>query len=70
MSQPTQGIPNIPDLTHPQELIEFGNHILKVSLILIILIGFFGLSIAIISFTLRNQESEANIFINELVSQY
>ncbi|NES91401.1 MAG: hypothetical protein F6K13_20420, partial [Okeania sp. SIO2B9] len=33
-------------------------------------IGFFGLSIAIISFTIRNQKSEPNILINELVSQY
>ena len=71
MWQSTQGIPNIPDITHPQELIEFGNQILKVSLTLIILIGFFGIGIAIINFSFRHrQESEANILINELVSRY
>ncbi|NET41071.1 hypothetical protein [Okeania sp. SIO2B3] len=70
MWQSTQGIPNIPDITHPQELIEFGNQILKVSLTLIILIGFFGLCIAIITFTLRNKKSEPNILTHELVSQY
>lgn len=71
MRQSTQGIPNIPDITHPQELIEFGNQILKVSLTLIILIGFLGIGIAIINSSFRHrQESEANILINELVSRY
>ncbi|MDJ0520358.1 MAG: hypothetical protein QNJ74_30270 [Trichodesmium sp. MO_231.B1] len=71
MWQSTQGIPNIPDITHPQELIELGNQILKVSLTLIILIGFLGLFIAIINSSFRHQqESEANILINELVSRY
>lgn len=67
-----EGIPNIPDLTHPQELIEFGNQVLKASLTLIILIGFLGIAIAIISFALRRQESESEpaIFINEWVRQY
>ncbi|GGA05081.1 hypothetical protein [Okeania sp. KiyG1] len=71
MWQSTQGIPNIPDITHPQELIEFGNQILKVSLILIILIGFLGIGIAILNSSFRHtQKSEPNILINELVSQY
>ncbi|MDY7007570.1 MAG: hypothetical protein SWX82_27465 [Cyanobacteriota bacterium] len=71
MWQSTQGIPNIPDITHPQELIEFGNQILKVSLILIILIGFLGVGIAIINSSFRHrQKSEPNILINELLSQY
>ena len=71
MWQSTQGIPNIPDITHPQELIEFGNQILIASLILIILIIFLGVGIAIINFSFRHrQESEANILINELVFRY
>ncbi len=71
MWQSSQGIPNIPDITHPQELIELGNQLLKASLILIILIGFLGIGIAIINFSLRSrQESEPNIFINEWVSKY
>ncbi|MGD1714825.1 hypothetical protein [Dapis sp. BLCC M172] len=67
----SQGIPNIPDITHPQELIELGNQILKASIILIILTGCLGIGIAIINFSIHNsKESEANILINELVSRY
>ncbi|MGD1804115.1 hypothetical protein ACP6PL_01555 [Dapis sp. BLCC M126] len=67
----SQGIPNIPDITHPQEIIELGNQILKTSLILIILTGFLGIGIAIINFSIRHhQESEPKNLINELVSQY
>ena len=71
MWQSSQGIPNIPDITHPKELIEFGDGILKGSFTLIILIVFLGIGIAIINFSFRHrQESEVNILINELVSQY
>ncbi|MGK7922174.1 MAG: hypothetical protein AB4080_19425, partial [Trichodesmium sp.] len=70
MWQSNQGIPNIPDITHPQELIEFGNQILKVSLILILLLGFLGIIIALINFSLRSQELKPNTLINELVSRY
>ena len=67
----SQCIPNIPDITHPQELIELGNQLLKASLILIILTGFLAIGRAIINFYFRHrQESEANILINELVSRY
>ncbi|MGB3509456.1 MAG: hypothetical protein WBA93_09460 [Microcoleaceae cyanobacterium] len=70
-SSSAQGIPNIPDLTHPQELIKFGNEVLKASLTLILLIGFLGIGIAIINSSFRHrQESESNIFINEWMPRY
>ncbi|NEQ40717.1 MAG: hypothetical protein F6K40_32640 [Okeania sp. SIO3I5] len=71
MWQSSQGIPNIPDITHPEELIELGNQIIQASLILIILTFFLGIGIAIINFSIPSrQESEPNNLINELVSQY
>lgn len=70
-SSSAQGIPNIPDITHPQELIEFGNGVLKASLTLIILIGLLGIGIATINFSFRRRpESEPTIFINEWMPRY
>ncbi|OCQ97945.1 hypothetical protein BCD67_02090 [Oscillatoriales cyanobacterium USR001] len=65
-----QGIPNLPDLTHPNELIEFGNQILKFSFRFGILIVGLGIAIAILSFALRNQEPEHTNFISEWVVRY
>ncbi|MDJ1183779.1 hypothetical protein [Roseofilum casamattae] len=49
-----EGIPNLPDLTHPQELIQFGSTVFTVFLILIILVGAFGLVLAALGFALRS----------------
>lgn len=70
MLQTAQGIPNLPDLTHPNELIEFGNQIIKVSLQLGILVGLLGIAIAILSFSLRNKEPEHGIFVGEWIVRY
>lgn len=65
-----QGIPNLPDITHPQELIEFGNGIIKASLTLAFLVGCLGIAIALLSLALRRQQPETSIFIDEWITRY
>lgn len=65
-----QGIPNLPDITHPQELIEFGNGLVKASLTLAILVGFLAVAIALISFALRQQQPEKTLFLGEWAIRY
>ncbi|MDJ0555237.1 MAG: hypothetical protein QNJ68_12510 [Microcoleaceae cyanobacterium MO_207.B10] len=70
-SSSVQGIPNIPDLTHPQEIIELGDRVMKVSLILIFIIGLFSIAIAIINFSLpRLPQLEKTNFITEWANRY
>lgn len=65
-----QGIPNLPDLTHPNELIEFGNQILKLSFKLGLLVGALGIAIALMSFALRSKEPDFTNFVGEWVVRY
>jgi hypothetical protein len=53
-----QGIPNLPDLTHPNELMEFGSEIIKISLNLGIFMAFLGLVIAVINFSIKRRSPE------------
>ncbi|MBD2543682.1 hypothetical protein [Planktothricoides raciborskii] len=54
-----QGIPNLPDLTHPNELMEFGSQIMKISLNLAIFMAFLGLVIAVINFSIKRRFRES-----------
>jgi hypothetical protein len=54
-----QGIPNLPDLTHPNELMEFGSQIMKISLNLAIFMAFLGLVIAVINFSIKQRFRES-----------
>lgn len=65
-----QGIPNLPDITHPQELIEFGNGLIKASLTLAVLVGFLAVAIALVSFALRQQQPEKTLFLGEWAIRY
>jgi hypothetical protein len=49
----TQGIPAIPDLTHPQELLQFGQQVLQLSQWLILLLAAFGAVLAAVNFSYR-----------------
>lgn len=66
----TQGIPNLPDLTHPQELIDFGTQLLQTFLTLALLIGGLGVVIALISFAMHRHEAQPTLFIREWVLRY
>ncbi|TVP60077.1 MAG: hypothetical protein EA343_18235 [Nodularia sp. (in: Bacteria)] len=70
MSDSTQGIPGLPDLTHPTELIQFGSQVLQASLLLVFLVIALGIAIAIVSFSLRRHESEQVIFVGEWSVRY
>ncbi|KYC41361.1 hypothetical protein WA1_21905 [Scytonema hofmannii PCC 7110] len=70
MFESAKGIPGLPDLTHPTELIQFGNHLLKASLLLVFLAIALGIAIALLSFVLhRNQEQQA-LLIGEWAVTY
>lgn len=64
-----QGIPNLPDLTHPNELIKFGEQTIKYSLLLTILVIVLGVVIAIFNFSQR-QNTEQSIVINQWLKEY
>jgi len=51
-----QGIPNLPDLTHPDELIAFGSQLLSNFLILALLIAVLGIVFAGVSLALRRDQ--------------
>lgn len=70
MSFSTQGIPGLPDLTHPAELIQFGIQVFKGSLLLVFLVVALGVAIALLSFALRRNQPEQSILIGEWAIRY
>ncbi len=70
MTENTQGIPGLPDITHPMELIEFGNQVITASLILVILVLLLGIVIALVNFSLRRHQTTQNLFINDWLINY
>ncbi|TAF07151.1 MAG: hypothetical protein EAZ77_10735 [Nostocales cyanobacterium] len=70
MTPYTQGIPGLPDLTHPHELIKFGEQLLQGSLLFVFLIVSLGVAIALISFSLRHNTSEQAVFFGEWSIRY
>lgn len=66
----SQGIPDLPDLTHPQEFMEFGAKLFQVSLILGLFIVALGIVIAIVNFSVRGTELEKAIFTSEWIPRY
>lgn len=70
MSSFAQGIPGLPDLTHPTELVQFGTQVLKGSLLLVFLVVALGVAIALISFSLRRNQPEQLIFIGDWAVRY
>jgi hypothetical protein len=51
-----QGIPSLPDLTHPDELLQFGSNILDLSVSLAIFIVGVGIVLALLNWSNRRQE--------------
>ena len=49
----TQGIPAIPDLTHPQEFLQFGQQFLQFGQWLLLLLAGFGIVLGVINFSYR-----------------
>ena len=70
MSVDAKGIPGLPDLTHPQELLQFGTQLLQSSLLLFFLIIALGVAIALISFSLRRYPTEQAVFFGQWSIRY
>jgi hypothetical protein len=70
MPPSNQGIPGLPDLTHPAELIQFGSQALKASLVLVFLVLALGVAIALVSFALRRHQPETMISLGEWAFRY
>ncbi|MBD2777166.1 hypothetical protein [Iningainema tapete] len=70
MSESAQGIPGIPDLTHPAELLQFGNQILKASLLIVLLVIALGVVIALLNFSLRRHQPEQKVIVGEWAVHY
>lgn len=70
MFQTPQGIPNLPDLTHPNELIQFGTQALSVFLILTLLIGALGIVFAGISLALRRDSIDSQVWTQRWLTRY
>ena len=70
MSIDAKGIPGLPDLTHPQELLQFGTQLLQSSLLLFFLIIALGVAIALISFSLRRYGTEQAVFFGQWSIRY
>ncbi|TAE58158.1 MAG: hypothetical protein EAZ76_08300 [Nostocales cyanobacterium] len=70
MNTSAQGIPGLPDLTHPNELIKFGEQIIQNSLLLVVLVIGLGIAIALINFSLRQETREQTVFFGEWSIRY
>ncbi|UKO96743.1 hypothetical protein [Nostoc sp. UHCC 0870] len=65
-----QGIPGLPDLTHPTELVQIGSQLLPALILLVFLVIALGVAIAIISFTLRSHPAEQKVVIGDWTIRY
>jgi hypothetical protein len=65
-----QGIPNLPDLTHPQELINLGKEIISYSLILTLILIGLGIGLALINLSQKSNQFASWSLMNKSVSEY
>ncbi|MBD2136321.1 hypothetical protein H6F32_01680 [Anabaena sp. FACHB-1237] len=65
-----QGIPSLPDLTHPHELMKFGSQLLQSSLLLVFIIIGLGIAIALINFSLGKYPTEQAVFFAQWSIRY
>lgn len=70
MFQSAPDISNLPDLTHPHELMQFGGQLLSTFLILTVLIGAFGIILAGLSFSLRREPLNSSSWTGKWLKRY
>jgi hypothetical protein len=70
MSSTSQGIPGLPDLTHPTELLQFGTQAVQAALLFVFLVIALGVAIALINFSLRRHPQEQMVFFGEWAIRY
>lgn len=66
----SQGIPNLPDLTHPDKLINFGSQIVQFSFQLGLLILAFGVVMALITWSNSRQGEPTATILKEWLERY
>ena len=70
MFEQSQGIPNLVDLTHPQELTNFGGQVLTGFLIVILLTLALGITLALITSAVRSNETDWHTFVRGFLGRY
>lgn len=70
MFEAAQGIPGLPDLTQPTQLIEFGSRVLRVFFLIAGIVGFLGIVLALLNFSGRRNEPELGIAIGQWLQGY
>jgi hypothetical protein len=69
-TQSSQGIPSLPDLTHPDELINFGTQIFDRFLTITLILVAFGLVISFLIASLRRSPIDRTKFLTEWLDRY
>lgn len=70
MFEQIEGIPNLVDLTHPQELTQFGGYLLTGFLTIIFLFIALGITLALIVSATRTSEPDWHKFVRGFLSSY
>lgn len=65
-----EGIPNLPDLTHPQELMQWGQQVMLLFLVFIVLVGFLGFVLAALTWANRNPTTSETSFTDQWMARY
>jgi hypothetical protein len=68
--QTPQGIPELPDLTQPAQLIDLGKHAIETFSLLIVAVGILGGAIALMAFALRGDRDRYRRFVTEWSDRY
>ncbi|WP_204103511.1 MULTISPECIES: hypothetical protein [Spirulina sp. CCY15215] len=63
MLQAAQGIPDLPDLTQPTQLLALGQQAMELFFFLVLMTGFLGMAIALIAFALRGDTDNYHRFL-------
>ncbi|HEY9848905.1 MAG TPA: hypothetical protein V6D28_05580 [Leptolyngbyaceae cyanobacterium] len=70
MFEAAQGIPGLPDLTQPTQLIQFGTKLWRILFILGSIVAFLGIALALLNFSRRHDEVEPAILIRQWLEGY
>lgn len=70
MFEAAQGIPGLPDLTQPTQLIQLGTRLIRIFFILAGIVGFLGIALAFFNFSRRRDEAEPAILLRQWLDGY
>ena len=70
MFETAQGIPGLPDLTQPTQLLELGTRLLRLAFFIAGIVAFFGVVLALLNFSRRRNDLELAIPIAQWLEGY